>query len=745
MNRSVCGSLLICLILLTTHAPARQAQRTATFSLGKRCAPVSMDPYCGRLVPERKDPAAYLRVRLTVQPTFDRHGIELRGGQILNVQGNRIMISCRSDAIEAIAALPGVVRCTVSRLVEPQMDSARLQCRIDQVHGTLPVAGFTTAYTGRGVIAGIIDSEFDTRHPAFLDEDGMTRFLAIWDQNDSSGAARNPFGYGTIKNRGELSVDTQFALNSTSHGTHTSSTMAGSDLSSRYYGAAPGAMLVAVCYSGTEEIADGLKWISSFADSLGVPCVINMSLGIASGPHDGTSLVDRTIDSISREGLIVVGAIGNDGMKKTHVGWSIDAGESRSTWILPHVDSSGTIVRCRSGIDFWGERNKNFSGSFLLMDRRTLRYAESSATFTMKPDATFDVDTVFWNDSVGNTVDTVFIQYGVESSNADNGKPHMGAYALTSNPWLVFGVTITNPASSGSMTVHGWNTMKEALHHFGMQGFEIGDSICSVNELGGTAKRNITVSAYTARTVIPLWNGSGFLHDNCTPGDIFLSAGHGPTVDGRIKPDITAPGWSVIAALSRSAPRTWDETVVWPDTSTVYSRYGGATGTSMAAPIVAGIVALMLEADPTLTPERVKEILYSTAVQDQFTGALEQHSNTWGAGKVDAWGALADLLDISVIGKASIRQETKVSQIRISGRSIRMFAMPSVSAVTFELVDMAGRTVFRKERVESNIITLPHELAAGVYLATIQSVPSGMSFRDDNIHDIRQICPVISP
>jgi serine protease AprX len=102
----------------------------------------------------------------------------------------------------------------------------------------------------------------------------------------------------------------------------------------------------------------------------------------------------------------------------------------------------------------------------------------------------------------------------------------------------------------------------------------------------------------------------------------------GPTVDGRIKPDLCAPGEGIVAARANTR-----------------EEYRRLSGTSMAAPFVAGVAALMLEANPALTPNEVKSILTRTSVDFGAPG----RDIDYGAGRLDAYqairaaiGALAD-------------------------------------------------------------------------------------------------------
>ncbi|MGE5674026.1 MAG: S8 family serine peptidase [Mycobacterium leprae] len=97
-------------------------------------------------------------------------------------------------------------------------------------------------------------------------------------------------------------------------------------------------------------------------------------------------------------------------------------------------------------------------------------------------------------------------------------------------------------------------------------------------------------------------------------------SGRGPTLDGRVKPDIAAPGYRITAPLANTT-----------------SRYITYTGSSMASPFVAGTAALLLEANPTLSADAIKQILYTTA---EDWGEPGQDID-YGYGRLDVYKAVA--------------------------------------------------------------------------------------------------------
>ncbi|MHB0856006.1 MAG: S8 family peptidase [Anaerolineae bacterium] len=98
----------------------------------------------------------------------------------------------------------------------------------------------------------------------------------------------------------------------------------------------------------------------------------------------------------------------------------------------------------------------------------------------------------------------------------------------------------------------------------------------------------------------------------------------GPTSDGRRKPDVVFPGVDIIAGRANGTAM-----------GTIYDDYYvAASGTSMATPHAAGVAALLLQAQPTLTPEEVKSRFMAGAVD------LRTDVNAQGAGRVDAYLAL---------------------------------------------------------------------------------------------------------
>jgi len=159
-----------------------------------------------------------------------------------------------------------------------------------------------------------------------------------------------------------------------------------------------------------------------------------------------------------------------------------------------------------------------------------------------------------------------------------------------------------------------------------LSGFISGDGRSSI-AVPATAGRIIAVGAYTTRSSSSSTSPESLL------GTLAPFSSMGPTLDKNktgLKPDISAPGRTVVSARSIGMPLNQNATD---------AEHVSMQGTSMSAPHVTGLVALMLEANRTLSPERARTLLQESARKDGNTGAVP--NDAWGFGKVDAHAALA--------------------------------------------------------------------------------------------------------
>ncbi len=174
------------------------------------------------------------------------------------------------------------------------------------------------------------------------------------------------------------------------------------------------------------------------------------------------------------------------------------------------------------------------------------------------------------------------------------------------------------------------------------QGYEV--TVESTVGDPATASGVIAVGAYATKLQWTNWKGEvyGFTQADQKLNDIASFSSLGPTRDGRTKPDIVAPGMGVASARSWKVP---------PDPSDPDEFHTILAGTSMAAPHITGLVALILQFNPYLTTNQVKEVLKSGARTDRFTHAIdpEKGSNTWGWGKADAKTSVSESANLFAI------------------------------------------------------------------------------------------------
>lgn len=489
--------------------------------------------------------------------------------------------------VEAVRAEAAVISLKASQPIKPNLNATIQTMAV--ASGSLP-AGVSPG-GGKGVVVGIVDFGCDFAHGNFRLANGKTRIETIWNQG-ANVRSESPVKYGRLFSRAD--IDGALATNSPyvalgygpphdpggTHGTHVMDIAAGNGNGSGQAGVAPQADLVFVEVASTDIAWQGPQTVNqAFGDSVQLleavrfifdqagnrPCVCNLSLGTNGGPHDGSSLVEKGLDVIVREKpnrAIVIAASNSQG-DNIHTSGTVRKDEPHRIEIRQQSAGGGEF-------ELW------YPGA---------RRLEVTLT---APDGT-----VFGPVAPGNNLSigtpgqiSIFMSNRLDDpNNHDN----------------VIGIWIAPDLSDGDFVV-GLRALDDETtdYHAWMERDDQTQASFArpvpTHNLGSisTGMETITVGSFDG-------------HKPSFPISSFSSAG--PTRDGRKKPEISAPGQFVIAAKSGSGTGTTKK-----------------SGTSMAAPAVTGLVALVLA-----EAQRKGQSLSISQLRAKLTGTADANPPAAGA------------------------------------------------------------------------------------------------------------------
>lgn len=558
----------------------------------------------------------------------------------------------------------------------------------------------TLGADGRGTLVGVADTGLDVTHPDFLNEDGTTRVAWLLDLSVAPGGVHkdleDKYGIKDTKTNTIVSgrVFSAFDINlllgriatkecdeatgsicaptdEVGHGTHVMG-IAASRGAKGFTGVAPKADLIAVRVASGDSIQEdllvtGVQFMFDRADFMKKPLVANLSLGSDFGPHDGTFLWEQSIASFvgpDHPGHAIVAAAGNSGsIAEMPIHQTVYVSES-TPMLVPirtkGADNNGQVqvwltlrpnADLKIGLDgpdgTWiapvekGHQNAKNTDDY----QSGIIYGsnlEGSAIPTGSNGAV-----VIWSGKwptgtynirlEGKGVAELYLE-GLGEVGLGTSKPAIFASAVREG-------TINLPATHPSIIGVGCTVNRASWTS--ITGAQPGLRLPVLDKEGGLPIRR----AITPQDDLPTFR-------NAIDGEVCWFSSTGPTATGVPKPEIAAPGAMVISSMSRDAQpgrpsSVFTSSVCPPNKDGVDDKkclqidelHGVAEGTSMSSPVVAGVIALLFQQDPTLTQDQIVGLLQAGAHRYR---ASTQFDDLGGPGEVDVMGSLDALNQMHV-------------------------------------------------------------------------------------------------
>jgi subtilisin family serine protease len=532
--------------------------------MASRVANEALEASGGPTAPRRSYEELPVLIRLKRVGWTPPPGLEIGSsiGNLLSARGS-------ADVLRLLELNPDVDRVELSR----ETGLPELVASVQSVGGDV-VHRPPFAERGDQALVGIMDLGIDVLHEAFRNDQGLTRILGVWDQVNNIGPNPNALdanhfkgNYGTLYLADDIN-DFLGGIRPTppglrdpdGHGTHVASIAAGRATGGLADGMAPDAGIVVIItkiktnpgdpfsvgYSASH--LDGLAFLKAVSDGGTVvtaeprPMAVNVSLGMNAGAHDGSSLLEASFDSITRQGqlpgFVIVKSAGNERGFGGHARFQAFHGQTDVHW------ESDIQFRLRDYIEVWYQAPDELT--FVLTDPA----GNASPTVSRT------------NSNVSQVLGGNLCQLVLEEWCKDNGDNRLRITITPQSTQIqrgIWNLSVTGVlVQSGTQIVDIWVERENSRPVRFTP--EVAETTLSIP---GTANTVITVAAcHSSGPLRPIQESS-----------------FGPTRKGVPKPDIAAPGSRIIAAKGGD-----------PDSRATIPK----TGTSMAAPHVTGALALVL-------------------------------------------------------------------------------------------------------------------------------------------------------
>ena len=633
--------------------------------------------------------------------------------------GDIAIVTVPLDKVDALSEQPEVLRIEANDKGHPTLDL------VPENTNLLPVYEQTAqhpAFTGQGVVVGIMDIGFDLTHPTFYNTPSLSnyRIKAFWDQlAPNADSNRFPVGSEWTTTADILQQQCATDGHEQNHGTHTTGIAAGSGYDSPYRGAAWESDLCLVANAVTADTAFidkadyylyttatdalGFKYLFDYADSQQKPCVVSFSEGYTPFMDNDDQLFSLFLSRLVGPGHILVSSAGNESQGLTYFRKSLG------------VEHAGSFVRVF-----------NPTAQYRLLSDgnpvvRLIAYEERNV---VERELLLPMDSENWKDE--QLIDTLFIQDDTCAVRITRYQPSLvegkTGYWITlagNRPFTEMDhLALVVEGADCEAEVFGSSTQSFGNYDTDKQwnAAEKSHNILAP----GCLEPAITVGSTSHRLTYTNINGDVIKNNRDTePGRLSWFSSVGPAMDGSIKPDVTAPGNFVISSQSsfylEAHPDATTYDVEHFDAEGRTYVWAAQSGTSMSTPVVAGIIALWLQANPTLSPDDIRDVLQRTCRHPE--PQLTYPNNLYGHGEIDAYRGLLDILGMADIKELSHHQPQGVRVTAHDGLLHLQFSQTPSEPVLLSIYTTSGALLHRQWLTPSSRqVSLPLPVSAsGIY------------------------------
>ena len=689
-----------------------------------------------------------------VESTDGSVTIRQKGGVVWQDLGNGVCAAfLPMDSLGVLDRTPSILRMEAHEMPRLLNDTSAVILNVDKVAAEpSPGSPLPHAFTGKGVIAALMDVGFDYTHPAFRNDDGSSRIKWFWDPV-APDANKDVVGMIYTSPEQVLAARHSMFADVDNHGTHVLGSMAGRGLDGRYVGMAPDADIMGAYIPigrQTDDITDRFgEYVESHledvsgisdiltevgltdamdlvllykifeqADAAGQPCVVNWSFGYYDSFYADNTLYERAINRMVGPGHILVVSAGNEGDYMTYLKKGADAP-------MEHPIYYGNSEGASYDIDFRFSEQSND--------------VKIGLTFEDVADTLFiDCNAVYDSFVAGKeTYVAALEQVSAEARLQQYPDGRTGMYlhltlsddyaqSMLNNGWVITRgkILVDAPFEVEMMGYMYWSSYvvfsTKSYHN------SRGCNLCTLF-FPSTLERVVSVGAMHHRSTFTnvLGDSATYLNAFSKEGQLVSFSSCGPTLDGRVKPDVVAPGHNIISALNSFYRKDHDDEATKAQvepleaySSEAYGRtYGmwAMSGTSMATPITAGVIALWLQAKPDLTPEDVLGVISRTSHQPEPEFSGTEKNVYYGWGEIDAYAGLLDVLGMTTSVPSLSKHQPAGVTFRIADHTLYIDGLDGDTPVT--VYNLSGQSVQRTVCTDG-IVALP-ALPSGVYAVQV--------------------------